>query len=447
MKPSVLAALLAVIALAAALLAGPAEPARPGAAEEAVIARPVVRLRQGPGPIFPVVDVVRRGTLVRMSEASADKRWKRVVELAAKKDEDLENLKTFGPDAPAWIAVRDLAVPATKKEPEPPAVASADEVKVVAASVAACIRGFDDNVIAYLDGRKVDPHVLEQLFARPFTPEQYWAFAAERLGKSGFQKLDVPVEIPEDYADAVTMDRLAAMVGASLVDRLGGKLVNDPGRRGYVARVGMLLADASPRYELSYRFILIDDEKPNTFCAPGGIIVLTTGVFDLCRDESELAALLAHELAHIVLQHAERSPENTARTVGIDVEGLWTDLGNETRGPGEGKKETEKELANLADWFLTVTLLRPRRTKEELEADRLALYLLARARYDTGALRRVITRLDERKAPPLFEDKPLRNHPTGEERLEAVRKTERDYRKLDGKRLEAPYRKAVTTPR
>jgi hypothetical protein len=423
---------LAILLIAASFAAGD-EPKDGGT----VVTRPLVRLRGGPGPIFPVKAVAKRGTLIRTGAESGDGRWQAVSALEAKKNGGTQPIRAFTAEDPAWVAKRDLAAPAKTKTPVQ--VAGADEVKVVAASVAACVRGFDDRVIEYLNAHEIDRKVLDCILQRPFTPEQYRRFVEARLPDGKFRMLELPFEIPDDFADAVTMDRLAAMVGVQLAESLGGKLAENDGARRYVACVGTLLGEASPRYELTYRFVLIDHETPNTFCAPGGIVVVTTGVLALCRDESELAGVLAHELGHIVLQHAERSPELKAREIGINTDRLWADLEGETRGAPGVSKATEKELNNLAEWFITVTLSRTRRLQEEYEADRMAVWLLANCGYDPTALHRVLQRLHADRTPLPFEDKLLRNHPTRKERIEALDKVLKSYRKLSGKRYQAEY--------
>lgn len=409
--------------------------------EGTVISRPAVRLRAGPGPAFPVTDVVREGTLVKTDATSDDGRWKAVTSLSAMEDGKLTVIKAFPADAAAWIALRDLAAPAGQKEP--PKVADMAQVKVAAASVAACVRGFDDGVVQYLAAHEIDRNLLDQVLIPPFNAQQFGRFALAHLNDGRFRAVECPIEPPEDYMDAVTMDRLAAMVAPQIAKSLGGVLSNNEVQRRYVALVGTLLGVASPRYELTYRFVLIEHETPNTFCVPGGIVIITTGALKLCQDESELAALLAHEIGHIVLQHAERSPENNAKVVGIDAAGLWTQLEEETTGGSDAAKAAAKELNNMAEWFLTVTLLRPRRVQEELEADQMALFLLARCQYDPQAIQRVLGRLAKANMALPFEDRELRNHPTPRERLEALQKALKRWGRYEGARYETEYRAVV----
>jgi len=396
-----------------------------------IVQRALARLRSGPGPIFPVKAVAKRGTAVVPSATEPAGRWIQVASLGAVKDVKMSVVNTFEEDKRPWVAARCFSSEALGM-PKPVGAASADEVKVTAASVAACIRGFDDEVIAYLQKRNTDKALLERILAAPFTPAEYDKFKAHRLAGKRFSEVEFPYSAPEDFVDAVTMDRLAAMVGTELAKRLGGKLCEDKEKQAYVAMLGTMLGEASPCYDVRYRFVLIDAETPNTFCAPGGIVVVTSAVFRLCKDESELAALLAHEVGHSVLQHAELTRKTVAKALRIDVHGLWNDLNQQTGGVPDNKKAAEKELNDLAEWFLSVTLMKPRRLKEEREADAMSLALLARCRYRPAALISVIQRLHENRKPLPWEARELRNHPTTKERIADLKKEFKKYRRIEG---------------
>jgi predicted Zn-dependent protease len=68
----------------------------------------------------------------------------------------------------------------------------------------------------------------------------------------------------------------------------------------YIRRVGRAVAAYSPRPETyqGYRFAILEDAQPNAFAAPGGFVFLTTGLLALVANEEQLAAVLAHEVAH-----------------------------------------------------------------------------------------------------------------------------------------------------
>jgi predicted Zn-dependent protease len=71
----------------------------------------------------------------------------------------------------------------------------------------------------------------------------------------------------------------------------------------YVSMVGETVAAQSPRHDIQYHFAVLDSPEINAFSAPGGFVFITRGALSLCQDESELAGVLAHEVAHITEKH------------------------------------------------------------------------------------------------------------------------------------------------
>ena len=83
-----------------------------------------------------------------------------------------------------------------------------------------------------------------------------------------------------------------------------GSLVENKQIVNYVHSVGWYLAEATERYDIRFMFYILDTNRINAVSCPGGYIVLTRGLLELIGDESELAALLAHEMAHVIAGHA-----------------------------------------------------------------------------------------------------------------------------------------------
>jgi predicted Zn-dependent protease len=86
----------------------------------------------------------------------------------------------------------------------------------------------------------------------------------------------------------------------------------DAGLTAYVASVGARLAAAAGAGG-RWRFVVIDEPEPNAFALPGRRVLVTRGMLALAGDEAEVAAVLAHEIAHVILGHAGgRPPRNRA---------------------------------------------------------------------------------------------------------------------------------------
>ena len=82
----------------------------------------------------------------------------------------------------------------------------------------------------------------------------------------------------------------------------------DPELHAYIDELGMLLARQSKYGDQRWTFTVLDTPAVNAFALPGGYVYLTRGLVALARNESELAAVLAHEIAHVVAHHGQGAP-------------------------------------------------------------------------------------------------------------------------------------------
>ena len=88
---------------------------------------------------------------------------------------------------------------------------------------------------------------------------------------------------------------------AQIAAQLG--LVDDPALQAWVSSIGKRLATQSERPNLPWTFKVVDDPVVNAFALPGGYIYVTRGILGHLRNESELAAVLGHEIGHVTAQH------------------------------------------------------------------------------------------------------------------------------------------------
>jgi predicted Zn-dependent protease len=126
------------------------------------------------------------------------------------------------------------------------------------------------------------------------------AAAFGRLGGDASKILDFgkrAAEASEEITEAEEIE-LGEGIAAQLLG--AAPLVNDPGLQRYVNRVGLWLALQSERPNLPWRFGVMDSDDVNAFALPGGIVLITRGLYERLRDESELAGVLGHEISHVV---------------------------------------------------------------------------------------------------------------------------------------------------
>jgi predicted Zn-dependent protease len=147
----------------------------------------------------------------------------------------------------------------------------------------------------------------------------------------------------------------------------------------YVNLVGgaLVLRSQRPVTYGGYHFALLDSGEANAFSAPGGIIFLTRGIVEMAADEDELAAILAHEIQHIVA----RDPLKAIRSQRLKALGSF--------GAGEALGSSGGALGVFQDSVMDIsgTLLQKGYSRsQEKSADLGALELLAVTGYDPGAL-------------------------------------------------------------
>lgn len=83
-------------------------------------------------------------------------------------------------------------------------------------------------------------------------------------------------------------------------------IYQDPALQEYVEGIGQKLALVSDRPNLKYTFTIIDSPDINAFAAPGGFIYINRGLIGYLQNEAQLAAVMAHEIAHVTARHTVR---------------------------------------------------------------------------------------------------------------------------------------------
>ena len=210
-------------------------------------------------------------------------------------------------------------------------------------------------------------------------------------------------------------------IGGNLVAGLLGAapLVDEPALQQYVNDVGFWVASQSKRKNLPWRFGVIDSDGVNAFAAPGGYIVITLGLYNLLENEAQLAAVLAHEIAHVVRKHHLKALQKTMKRE------FWSGLGVKAVD-NEKDREKLRKLVNSGVQLYASGLDR----KYEYEADLRGVVLAARAGYDPYALLDVLTTIDSIDPGADEVAVLMKTHPPTGERLDTL------DRKMDG-RLDA----------
>lgn len=92
--------------------------------------------------------------------------------------------------------------------------------------------------------------------------------------------------------------------------RAQATLVSDPDIEGYVQQLGYRLVANSDAPSYPFTFFVVDNAAVNAFAGPGGYIGVHTGLLLTAENESELAGVMAHEIAHVTQRHLLRAYES-----------------------------------------------------------------------------------------------------------------------------------------
>ncbi len=156
----------------------------------------------------------------------------------------------------------------------------------------------------------------------------------------------------------------------------------------YLNVMGQTIAQFSdkPNTFGGYRFMIMNTDEINAFAAPGGLILVSKGLLRCCKSEDEIAAVLAHEIAHVQHGHA----------IGAISKSRWT--GAVTTMLAEaGKQFGPAELADLTKAFegclsdMVNTMVNSGYARGlETEADKSAVTILSRMGYNPVALKNML---------------------------------------------------------
>jgi predicted Zn-dependent protease len=161
-----------------------------------------------------------------------------------------------------------------------------------------------------------------------------------------------------------------------LVAAYGG-VYHSPELEENITRVVNRLVSASERPDIHYRVTILNSPAINAFALPGGTLYVTRGLIALANDESELASVLAHEMAHVIARHAAIREAQVRQA--MIVSRVISDV---VQDPDLGALALAKNKISLAAFS----------RDQELEADAVGVGISARAGYDPyGASRFLAT--------------------------------------------------------
>ncbi|QZA78464.1 M48 family metalloprotease [Deefgea tanakiae] len=195
--------------------------------------------------------------------------------------------------------------------------------------------------------------------------------------------------------------------------RRSGAMMDDPEIVAYLSQMGHRLTDAAEVNEQPFTFFPLLNDNVNAFAMPGGFIGVHTGLLVQAQHESEVASVLAHEIAHVSQRHIARLIDGTKSGVWLSLGSIALALLAAQAGHGDAAV-----AAIAAGTGLAVQKQLDFTYSFEQEADRIGMQTLKKAGYDPNAMVTFFERLQKHNR--LYENNApdfLRTHPVTYKRI------------------------------
>jgi predicted Zn-dependent protease len=171
--------------------------------------------------------------------------------------------------------------------------------------------------------------------------------------------------------------------------RAGKQYFDDAELHDYLNQIGYKLVEHSAEPGSGFEFFALDDYNVNAFAMPGGFIGVNAGLLLTAQSESELAAVLSHEIAHVTQHHLARSYERASQmnmplTAAV-IAAILLGAGN----PQLGEAALAATMAGGSQMQLDFT------RSNEREADRVGIQMLASGGFDPQGMPGFFERLQQ----------------------------------------------------
>lgn len=197
------------------------------------------------------------------------------------------------------------------------------------------------------------------------------------------------------------------------------RLVVDEGLQRYVNTIGMWLSQQSERPNLPWRFAVIEGQSPNAFAVPGGYVFVTQGMVALAETESELAAILGHEISHVVRKHHLRWIYMN-KDLEVSVRRAEEQIGESSAVSRQVFQQMGKMMQSSIERMNSPEVRSGLSKSEEFEADADGAILAWRAGYEAWGLVAVMQRFEAASRDRYGTETALTGHPEPVQRLKIL---------------------------
>ncbi|MBL8175966.1 MAG: M48 family metalloprotease, partial [Bryobacterales bacterium] len=182
-------------------------------------------------------------------------------------------------------------------------------------------------------------------------------------------------------------------------------MLNDSRVDNYVNSLGQRLSALAPGFRFTYTFKTVNDRSVNAFALPGGNVFINRGLIEAADNESQLAGVMAHEIAHVALRHGTNQASK-ASAAQMPLAILGGVLGSNSTGAA---------LAQLGAGFTVNSILLKYSRDAESQADVMGTQMLFDAGIDPRAMGQFFAKLGGGSGAAFFN-----SHPNPDRRIEAT---------------------------
>lgn len=196
-------------------------------------------------------------------------------------------------------------------------------------------------------------------------------------------------------ADTVFTRNQAESIGRTVLRQLReqGVVLEDPEVAEYITDLGQRIVPHAHEGEHRFNFFVVNEDTINAFALPGGYIGINTGLITATRAESELAGVIAHEIAHVTQNHIARRIAGTGKTGILATAAILAAI-----LLGAGGDLVPAVIASAQGLAVQEQINYTR--ANEYEADRVGLEYLARAEFDPKGMPSFFEVLSRQAAMP-----------------------------------------------
>lgn len=165
--------------------------------------------------------------------------------------------------------------------------------------------------------------------------------------------------------------------------RSAGRILEDPMLTDYIEEVGHRIVLHANDGDHKFNFFVVKDNAINAFALPGGFIGINAGLLLQTANESELAGVISHEIAHVTQRHIARRVQADSKTSLVSTAALIAGLIIAATS-GAGADVTQAIIAATQGFSAQAQINHTR--ANEYEADRVGIKFLAASDFDPNAM-------------------------------------------------------------